>query len=94
MKWKFIFVILLNFFIYIFLFPYIQATANQHMSTGDFFNIIFYSIAVIIFLYSLLDYFLKRKIFNLLFFTLIFITLIFWGTEFGDVFCEVCKNSD
>lgn len=93
MKWKFIFVILLNFFIYIFLFPYIQATANQHMSTGDFFKVIFYSVAVIIFLYTFVDYFLKRKILNFLFFTLIFITLIFWGTEFTSVFCEVCKNS-
>lgn len=84
---------IIKFFYLHFSIPHIQATANQHMSTGDFFSIIFYSVAAIIFLYCLIDYFLKRKIFNLLFFTLIFITLIFWGTEFGDVFCKVCKNS-
>lgn len=63
------------------------------MSLGNLFGITFYFIAVIILLYSLFDYFTKRKTLNLIFFTLIIITLIYWGQELRDILCEGCKNS-
>lgn len=62
LKQLFIVIIALNLIIYIFLFPYTQALANQHINTGVVFRNIFFSLAIITILFAFIKYSRKKEL--------------------------------
>lgn len=90
-----IILLMVNLIIYFFLLPYTQSTANDHMSVGEIFSIIFYciSISILFFVYTRIKYYYKKKSIEALILILIALSLIFWGVILRELFCEACMNS-
>ncbi|MCD1118687.1 hypothetical protein [Chryseobacterium turcicum] len=85
--------IILNLFIYLFLYPYAQALANQHINIGFTLRIIFFSFSIITLIYSTIIYFKKKEILKFSLLLIFALSLIIWGLKFGGLFCEGCANT-
>ncbi|MGX7667648.1 hypothetical protein [Flavobacterium pedocola] len=85
--------VFLNGILYFGLLPFIQKSANSHMSAADFFTILISLVAIVCLVVAVIRFLMRKS--NLLTYSLLLfaVNLILWLPKIYNIECEGCAMS-
>lgn len=81
-----------NLLTYLWLLPYAQETANQHINMGPFLGAIYYALSVVMLLLGIRSAINHKGILSVLLYAGFILSLCMYGYQLSSLYCLGCAN--